>query len=319
MELSGVLVTGGAGFIGSEAVRQLVPHDRFKKIFIVDKLTYAGDLNRITNEINKSNVDFIEADVNEVDKYRTVLSECSAVIHFAAESHVDRSIENGMPFLKSNVLGTFSLLNATKDFTQIRNLVVSTDEVYGSFFEGEAKEETILNPSSQYSASKASSDLIAMAQHLTHNQDILITRCSNNYGLYQASEKAIPTFIESALFGRNIPVYGSGINIREWIHVSDHVKGIFKVLDKGNSGEIYNIGTSDRLSNVELAKIILGNLHLNEDKIEFVEDRKGHDLRYALNSSKIRRNLGWEPEIDFYEGITKTIQWYKGNMKEKGN
>lgn len=311
--MTSVLITGGAGFIGSEAVRSLAKLDRFRKIYVVDKLTYAGDVRRIDQELLNPAIEFIECDVNNVGNYRKVLKECSAVIHFAAESHVDRSISDGSPFISSNISGTYSLLTATQDFPSIRTLLVSTDEVYGSIAVGEANEDFPINPSSIYSASKASADLLALAQVSTFRQDLVITRCCNNYGPWQDVEKVIPTFISNILAGRGIPVYGSGENVREWIHVRDHVAGILLALEKGASGETYNIGTGLRVNNLELAEKLISFSPSSASEIKHVEDRLGHDFRYAINSEKIRVDLGWSPEVSFESGLKETFDWYKEN------
>ena len=313
-----VLVTGGAGFIGSEAVRALTSSNLYRKIYVVDKLTYAGDLRRIQHELQNPALEFIECDVNEVDKYRMALKDCSNVIHFAAESHVDRSISNGSPFISSNISGTYSLLAATREFPSIRTLIVSTDEVYGSLAHGEACESSALNPSSVYSASKAAADLLALAHVGTYGQDIVITRCCNNYGPWQDVEKVIPTFISNILSGGDLPVYGSGENVREWIHVSDHVVAILIALKSGIPGETYNIGTGIRLSNLELAGKLLSFDGVSVSKIRHVDDRLGHDFRYAITSEKIRHSLGWEPKFDFDFGLKETFNWYQRNPEWLG-
>jgi dTDP-glucose 4,6-dehydratase len=316
--MTSVLITGGAGFIGSEAVRFLARSDRFRKIYVVDKLTYAGDLRRIEQELLNPAIEFIESDVNNVGNYRKVLKECTAVIHFAAESHVDRSISDGSPFISSNIAGTYSLLTATQEFPSVRTLLVSTDEVYGSIAVGEANEGFPINPSSVYSASKASADLLALAQVSTFRQDLVITRCCNNYGPWQDVEKVIPTFISNILAGRGIPVYGSGENVREWIHVRDHVAGILLALEKGASGETYNIGTGLRVNNLELAEKLISFSPSSASEIKHVDDRLGHDFRYAINSEKIRVDLGWSPEVSFESGLKETFDWYKENLSWLG-
>ncbi|CAN1484216.1 RfbB dTDP-D-glucose 4,6-dehydratase [Candidatus Nanopelagicaceae bacterium] len=312
--MTSVLITGGAGFIGSEAVRALASSSRFRKIYVVDKLTYAGDLRRIEHELEDPNLEFIESDVNDVESFRNALKDCSAVLHFAAESHVDRSISNGSPFISSNIAGTYSLLSATREFPSIRTVVVSTDEVYGSVVSGEANEESAINPSSIYSASKAAADLLAMAQVSTYRQDLVITRCCNNYGPWQDSEKVIPTFIANILTGNSIPVYGSGENVREWIHVRDHVAGILLALEKGASGEIYNIGTGLRFSNLELADKLLSFDASSSSEVKHVDDRLGHDFRYAISSRKITQDLGWSPMVGFELGLRETFEWYRDNF-----
>lgn len=317
--MKNVLVTGGAGFIGSEFVRQAVSGGEYDRVFVLDSLTYAGDLNRISSEVEIGSVEFIQADLNDVKKYESVLSEISSVVHFAAESHVDRSIENGYAFVQTNILGTFSLLEATRNFPKILNMIVSTDEVYGSVLDGESSERDILEPSSAYSASKSASDLICLAQFKTHNQAIIITRCCNNYGPYQHSEKVIPTFINYGLNNRKLPIYGTGKNVREWINVKDHVRSISTLIESGTIGEIYNIGTGFRIDNLSLAETILSLLELPVDFIDFIPDRKGHDVRYALNSTKVMSQTKWKPKIGFNEGLSDTVKWYRELYLSQGS
>jgi dTDP-glucose 4,6-dehydratase len=313
--MTSVLVTGGAGFIGSEAVRTLANSGSYQRIFVVDKLTYAGDLRRIEAQLTDPNLDFIECDVNEVDRYNSALRECTQVIHFAAESHLDRSINDGSPFISSNVAGTYNLLCATKEFPAIRTLLVSTDEVYGSLATGEADEGTALSPSSIYSASKAAADLLALAHVSTYSQNIVITRCCNNYGPWQDAEKVIPTFIRNILGDSDLPVYGSGKNVREWIHISDHISGILSALRLGTSGSTYNIGTGMRISNLELADKLLSIARTSKSSIQHVDDRLGHDFRYSITSEKIRSKLDWSPVINFDVGLGETFNWYKENVQ----
>lgn len=301
------LVTGGAGFIGSEFVRKRCKHGDYKKIYIIDKLTYAADLQRISNELQCENVELIQSDVSDLNCYKSALKESDFVVHFAAESHVDRSIENGSPFIQSNIVGSYSILEASRVHAVERVLMVSTDEVYGSVETGESDESSILSPSSIYSASKASSDLIALAQFKTFRQNVIITRASNNYGVFQDSEKFIPNLIRRALANKPIPIYGDGKNIREWLHISDHIDAIDLLLERGEEGEIYNIGSGDRRSNIDVARLILGLLEKPESLIEFVEDRKGHDIRYSLDSSKIKQ-LGWKTTISFESGINSLLK-----------
>ena len=308
--MTNVFVTGGAGFIGSEFVRQICMDSSVDNVWILDKLTYAGDLNRIRTELTLKKVVLIEADLSETEKYAVELSRADVLVHFAAESHVDRSIRNGFPFIESNVLGTYLLLEAARSNLALRIIHVSTDEVYGSIEDGESSEVDILNPSSSYSSSKASSDLIALAQRHTFGQKITVTRCCNNYGPWQDREKVIPTFILSALQSSPMPIYGSGMNVREWIHVSDHVRAILHLIKIGCESEIVNVGTADRLTNLDLAGIIASELRLGADYLKFVDDRPGHDFRYALNSEKIT-DLGWAPTKSIEEGVTETVNWYR--------
>ncbi len=311
--MSRLFVTGGAGFIGSEFVRQVSRDSSIDKIWVLDKLTYAGDLNRVKAELEFEKVALINADLSETQEYSEALSHADVLVHFAAESHVDRSIQNGFPFIESNVLGTFSLLEAARrSNSDLQIIHVSTDEVYGSIERGDSSEVDILKPSSSYSASKASSDLIALAQRHTFGQRITVTRCCNNYGPWQDREKVIPTFILSALQGLPMPIYGSGMNVREWIHVSDHVKAILHLVRVGCEYELVNIGTSERLTNLELAAIIASELKISGDYLKFVDDRPGHDFRYALNSEKIR-DLGWAPTKSIGLGMSETVNWYAEN------
>ena len=303
-----ILVTGGAGFIGSEFIRKIVKENFYSKIFIIDKLTYAADLSRITKELEISGVELIIADIAETSKYEKILSKIEVVVHFAAESHVDNSINDGMPFLKSNITGTYTLLNSIRHNSDARTIIVSTDEVYGSLDIGEFSETSPLNGSSPYSASKAAADLLALAQFKTFAQDIVITRSCNNYGPMQNPEKYIPKLIKNILANQEVPIYGKGTNIREWIHVSDHVAALIKLISTGRSGEIYNIGTGERFTNLEVLNIIK-NIINRDVKINFVTDRLGHDYRYALNSSKIKSLIDWNPSHLFVDGIRDLINF----------
>lgn len=304
-----LLVTGGAGFIGSDFVKMVYNLSLFKKIYVVDKLTYASDLRRLEGVTDK--VELIHASIEDVAKYRSVLTECEFVVNFAAESHVDRSISDGRDFIESNILGSYNLLEVCREFPKVSLLHVSTDEVYGSFPEGEADEISPIKPSSTYSASKAASDQLALANFMTHSQKVCIARCSNNYGPFQHSEKFIPRSINQLLLGRKILLYGSGLNQREWIFVSDHNSALLSLLSRFKAGDVFNIGSGFRITNLDLAKIILSELDLPEDRIDFIEDRKGHDFRYALNSKKIRSFVGWKCETSFERGIASTVNWYR--------
>ena len=308
---SGILVTGGAGFIGSEFVRQLCAENEFKKIYVLDKLTYAGNLLRIQKEITSNLVEFIHADVSDVESYVKALQGVDYAVHFAAESHVDNSIKNGIPFLESNIMGTYRLLEACRANQVGRTLVVSTDEVYGSIERGETDESVNLKPSSAYSASKAAADLFALAQHKTFQQDVVITRGCNTYGPFQHEEKFIPRAIGNLLAGKPVPLYGTGENVREWMHVSDHAKGIKQVLLQGRPGEIYNLGSGTRKTNKQIIDLLLGSLNFTWDKVDYVTDRLGHDYRYALNSTKVRREIGWKATVDFDAGFLNTLDWYR--------
>lgn len=329
------LVTGGAGFIGSNYI-----HYMFEKygediqIINVDKLTYAGNLENLKAVEQRENYTFFRTDICDSDKIREIFQqyEIDRVVHFAAESHVDRSIKNPEVFVQTNVLGTLVMLNAAKEAWELKDgsfqpdkkfLHVSTDEVYGSLGEtGYFYEDTPYAPHSPYSASKASSDMLVKSYMDTYGFPANITNCSNNYGPYQFPEKLIPLMIHNALEGKKLPVYGDGLNIRDWLYVEDHVKGIDMVQEKGRLFETYNIGGHNEKTNIEIVHIILDTLleylpeederrkHISKDLITFVEDRKGHDKRYAIAPDKIREELGWYPETDFDQGIRKTIKWY---------
>jgi len=316
LKSSSILITGGAGFIGSEFVRQAAANPDYEKIFIVDSLTYAGDLSRLEGLLTNSRVELITCDINSTETYKKVLKEVRFIAHFAAESHVDRSNQDGIPFLQSNVVGTFKLLESARENGKCRTLLVSTDEVYGSIKEGEFTESSPLKPSSAYSASKTSADLFGLAMWKTFKQDVLITRGCNTYGPQQHMEKLIPLTIDRLLNGKKAPIYGDGTNIREWIHVSDHAHAINLVLKKGKTGEIYNVGTGSRYSNRDILNRILQKMNLDESSIEYVSDRPGHDFRYALDSGKIQRELDWQPAVDFSVGLDKTIDWYVGRKME---
>lgn len=306
-----ICVTGGAGFIGSEIVKQLI--DLNHDVIVIDSLTYAGDLNNLREVSNR--YDFYQTDIKDKIKLGEVFEkeQIDLVIHCAAETHVDNSITNPEIFLQSNILGTFNLLELVRQ-TSIKFIQVSTDEVYGSRTSGEFGELDLLSPSSPYSASKASAEMLVMSYVSTFNLSALIVRCSNNYGPRQFPEKLIPTIISRLNSNKNVPIYGDGSNIREWIHVSDSARAIIEVALKGRQGEIYNISSSDFRSNLEVTKKIVAILGFPESKIEFVPDRPGHDFRYAIDSSKIRSELSWAPIIDFEEGINSTVNWYKQNL-----
>ena len=310
-----VLVTGGAGFIGSEFVRQICGLESVVEVTVLDKLTYAGDVSRIKKELSAGKARFIQADLQETDRYKEAIESADTLVHFAAESHVDRSIKNGMPFMETNVLGTYSLLEAARSNSTIQIIHVSTDEVYGSVEKGESCEIDTLKPSSAYSSSKAASDLIALAQRHTFGQKITVTRCCNNYGPWQDKEKVVPTFILSALNGNKMPVYGNGMNSREWIHVSDHVKAILRLIEVRSQEPIVNIGTEDRISNLDLAALIAAALKIKGNYLKHVEDRLGHDFRYALNSAKMK-SFGWAPTKTINIGLSETVKWYEKMAKQ---
>ena len=313
-----ILVTGGAGFIGSNFVRMaLTDHLAVKdieKLTVLDALTYAGDEENLSPVANDSRYAFVKGDIRDEELVDNLMKTNEVVVHFAAESHVDRSIEGGSEFVSTNVMGTQVLLDAARRNNVNRFVHISTDEVYGSIEEGAWPEDHPLLPNSPYSASKAGSDLLVRAYHRTHNLDTIITRCSNNYGHYQFPEKVIPLFVTNILEGKKVPLYGQGLNVRDWLHVDDHCRGIALALTKGRAGEIYNIGGGTELTNLELTYKILEVMGVGEEAIERVEDRKGHDLRYSVDISKISSELGYRPEVNFDEGLKATANWYKENQ-----
>ena len=313
-----ILVTGGAGFIGSNFVRRAFDgtFSGISAITVLDKLTYAGVEANLESVRAFPNFTFVKGDIRDEKLLSTLLQEIDAVINFAAESHVDRSINNASDFIDTNVAGVQTLLDAVKASNHpIRYVQISTDEVYGSINEGAWDEDCPLLPNSPYSASKAGGELLARAYHRTHGLDVLITRCSNNYGPYHFPEKLIPLFITNLMEGKKIPVYGNGRNVRDWLHVDDHCRAIFKVLMGGRAGEIYNIGGGRELTNLEITDYILAEMGFDHSSIEYVEDRKGHDLRYSVDWSKINRELGYEPQVRFEVGLQETIKWYQENIE----
>ena len=311
-----LLVTGGAGFIGSNFIR-MIADGRLKGIYdikVLDKLTYAGVEENLDSARNFSGFEFVQGDICDPVIVNNLISEVDAVINFAAESHVDRSISGASDFVQTNIVGVQVLLDAIKaSGKNIRFLQVSTDEVYGSIEEGSWSEEWPLQPNSPYSASKASGELLARSYNRTHEMDIVITRCSNNYGSHHFPEKLIPLFITNLIEGKKVPVYGNGKNVRDWLHVDDHCRGIYSVLMNGKSGEIYNIGGGRELTNLEITDLILKEMGADNSAIEYVEDRKGHDLRYSVDWTKINRELGYEPKVKFEDGLRQTIEWYRNN------
>ena len=313
-----LLVTGGAGFIGSNFVRRIADgtYSGISSLIVLDKLTYAGLQINLASAEGFSGYRFVEGDICDPSTVGPLIDEVDAVINFAAESHVDRSISGSTDFVQTNIVGVQVLLDAVKSSgRKIRFLQVSTDEVYGSIKTGSWTEESPLLPNSPYSASKAGGELLARAYHRTHGLDILITRCSNNYGPHHFPEKLIPLFITNLIEGKKVPVYGDGKNVRDWLHVDDHCQGIFKALQIGRPGEVYNIGGGQELSNLEITELILKSMGANSDSMEYVEDRKGHDFRYSVNCEKAKKELGYEPKIDFSTGLLETIDWYKNNEK----
>jgi dTDP-glucose 4,6-dehydratase len=314
-----LMITGGAGFIGSRFAELLVSQkipNQFSSITVLDNLTYSGNLTNLDSIISTPEFYFHKVDICNQTEVEAVIKEHSidVIVNFAAESHVDRSIESSYEFLHTNVMGTQNLLDLAKKYSVTRFLQVSTDEVYGAIPEGSWDEDEPLKPNSPYSASKAGADLLVLAYGKTFGINVGITRCCNNYGLRQFPEKIIPLFVSNLIDGKRVPIYGDGNQIREWIHVDDHCHGVFEVLQNGKSGEIYNIAGTNELRNIELARKIISYFDKNEDEaFEFVEDRKGHDIRYSLTGNKSRTELGIEPKIDFETGLRETIEWYVAN------
>jgi len=302
-----VLVTGGAGFIGSNFVRYMLQRHPGYEIVVLDALTYAGRLENLQDVAVK--IEFIKGNICIREDVNKAIEGCDVVLNFAAESHVDRSIMDAGSFVRTDVLGTYQLLETARESRIEKFIQISTDEVYGSIQKGSFDEAAPLQPNSPYSASKAGADMLARAYFVTHGFPIVITRSSNNYGPYQYPEKLIPLFITNLISSKKVPLYGDGLNVRDWIYVSDNCSAIDLVFHRGKAGEVYNIGGGCEKTNIEIARRILQLLGKGEDSIEYVEDRKGHDRRYSLDSSKIQ-GLGWRPEMDFDRGIESTVEWY---------
>jgi dTDP-glucose 4,6-dehydratase len=312
-----MLVTGGAGFIGSHYVRNVLGNcwglEAPESVVVLDKLTYAGTTTNLTEVLDDPRLRFVEGDILDRSLVDDLMAEADVVVHFAAESHVDRSIMGAADFVMTNVVGTQTLLDSALQHGISKFVHVSTDEVYGSIDEGSWDEEQPLEPNSPYSASKASSDLIARSYWRTHKLPVCVTRCSNNYGPHQFPEKVIPLFITNLLDGGTVPLYGEGANVRDWLHVDDHCRGIHLVLVGGRPGEVYNIGGGTEMPNKELTARLLAACGKNWESVEYVEDRKGHDLRYSVDISKISRELGYQPAVDFDQGLAATVTWYAEN------
>jgi dTDP-glucose 4,6-dehydratase len=314
-----VFITGGAGFIGSEFARSALNGNLKEfniepsELIVYDSLTYAGNLQNLETLQNNDKFKFILGNICDPNLNKCIPYECDLVINFAAESHVDRSLSNASIFIETNVLGTQNVLEVVKEKKVKKFIQVSTDEVYGSITDGSWEEDFPLAPNSPYAASKASADLIALSYFKTYQLPLMITRCSNNYGPYQNIEKLIPLFITNLIEGKKVPLYGNGKNIREWIHVSDHIRGIACAYKYGDTGEIYNIAGDTELTNIEITQIILQKFNFDDSKIEYVADRKGHDFRYSLNDKKIR-SLGFMNKIKFEVGLNDTISWYQDNQ-----
>ena len=330
--MKNILVTGGAGFIGSNFVKFMLEKHPEYKIINIDALTYAGNLENLKDIDGNPNYKFVKVDIRDREKIEEIFkkNEITSVVNFAAESHVDRSIEEPEVFLTTNIIGTQVLLDTAKKNWKVnpkdkyckeykpgvKFIQVSTDEVYGELGETGMFVETMpLMPNSPYSASKASADMIVRAYNETFGMPVNITRCSNNYGPYQFPEKLIPLIINNCLKEKDLPVYGDGMQVRDWLHVSDHCSAIDTVLHKGRDGEVYNIGGNNEKANIEIVKLIIGTLGKSEDLIKYVKDRPGHDRRYAIDNTKITTELGWEPEYTFEQGMKETIQWYLENTK----
>jgi dTDP-glucose 4,6-dehydratase len=316
--MKNILVTGGAGFIGSNFIRYLLQRYREYRVINYDVLTYAGNLENLSGADLSPRYIFVKADICDKAALENVFRDykVDAVVHFAAESHVDRSILGPSVFINTNVLGTTVLLEAARRAGVTRFVHVSTDEVYGSLgTSGKFVETTPLHPNSPYSASKASSDLVALAYFHTYSIPVIVTRCSNNYGPYQFPEKLIPLMIANALNDKPLPVYGDGLNVRDWLYVEDHCSALDIVLHKGKEGEVYNIGGNNEQANIDIVKLILTELEKPHSLITFVKDRPGHDRRYAIDAAKIKKDLGWEPSHTFEKGIHETIHWYLDNKE----
>lgn len=315
------LVTGGAGFIGGNFVHYLIEKYPNDQVVCVDKLTYAGNLETLEPVKNNKNFFFEQVDITDVTEIDRVFNKYNpdVVVNFAAESHVDRSIEDPSLFLTTNIIGTQVLLDASRKYNIKRYHQVSTDEVYGDLPLDRPDllftEQTPIHTSSPYSASKASADLLCLAYHRTYQMNLTITRCSNNYGPYHFPEKLIPLMIINTMNDEKLPVYGKGENVRDWLYVTDHCSAIDLVIEKGKSGEVYNVGGNAERTNLEVVKQVLGHLGKNESNIEYVTDRLGHDLRYAIDFSKLKNELGWQPTVNFEEGLSSTIKWYQENRQ----
>lgn len=309
-----ILVTGGAGFIGSNFVRYILETYPDYKVTNLDCLNYAGNLENLSDICKNKNYEFIKGDIRDFKTVKKLINNCDYVVNFAAQTHVDRSIKEAEDFIETNINGVFTLLEACRGSNIKLFVQISTDEVYGSILDGSFIETDAISPSSPYSASKAGADALCNAYCATYGMPIIVTRCTNNYGPYQYPEKVIPLFITNILEGKRVPLYGDGLNVRDWIYVLDHVRAVDFLMHKAKPGEIFNISSNNETTNIELTKIILNKFSLNENFIEYVEDRPAHDRRYSLDSSKLRA-LGWKPIYDFSASLDATIDWYKNNTK----
>ena len=312
-----LLVTGGAGFIGANFIHYWLENNPEDSIINLDSLTYAGNLENLKGCEGNPNYKFIKGDICDKDLVNDIVKEVDLIVHFAAETHVDRSIIDGGSFVRTNVLGTHTLLEAAKNNNGIRFHHISTDEVFGALdlVDPKFQENTPYDPRSPYSASKAASDHLVRAYWHTHKLPITISNCTNNYGPYQFPEKLIPLFVTNLIEGKKVPVYGKGGNIRDWIHVDDHNAGVEAIIKKGRIGETYGLGGENELTNLDITNNILSLMGFGEEMIEYVEDRKGHDFRYAMDISKAKNELGWYPKVDFKTGLAKTVVWYRQNQE----
>ncbi len=308
-----LLVTGGAGFIGSHFVRRQVKSGLWQSVTVLDALTYAGIRANLAECEANPQFSFVHGNITDHDLVNTIMAKVDVVVHFAAESHVDRSLLNPQLFVETNVLGTHTLVHAAHKYGVKQFIHISTDEVYGSVVNGDSIESDNLDPRSPYSASKAASDLLVLSYYSTYDLDVRVTRCTNNYGSNQFPETIIPLFITNLLRGKQLPLYGDGKNVRQWINVEDHCRGIELVIERGRAGEIYNLGSGNEYRNIDLTKLILTAMDRDKSAIEFVADRAGHDLRYSLDYSKAISELGYQPQVDFEAGLASTIEWYRAN------
>lgn len=309
-----ILVTGGAGFIGSNFVNGLLSeYAPWNEIIVLDALTYAGNLANLETAMENPRVRFVKGDIRDIGLVDKLMAGVDTVVHFAAESHVDRSILDPNEFISTNVLGTNTLLNSALHANISKFIHVSTDEVYGSIDSGSWTEDSPIAPNSPYSASKAGSDLIALSYFRTYGLPVIVTRCSNNYGRYQFPEKLIPLAISNLIDVKSIPIYGDGLNSRDWLDVRDHCRAINLIIENGSIGNVYNIGGGRELSNIEMARLLLNQFHLDESYINFVEDRKGHDRRYSVSFDKVKKECGYQPKYVFEDSLKETIDWYRAN------
>ena len=311
-----ILVTGGAGFIGSNFIHYWLQTHPGDQIINFDLLTYAGNIKNLEDISSNPNYTFVKGDIADAEQVNSLMPGVDLIVNFAAETHVDRSIKDSADFIRTNVEGTRVLLEAAKNNGGIRFHHISTDEVFGSLGKEDEpfNELTPYDPRSPYSAAKASSDHLVRAYYHTYGLSVTISNCSNNYGPYQYTEKMIPLFITNLLQGKKIPLYGTGENVRDWVHVDDHNRGVAMIIEQGKIGETYCLGGGNEKNNLSLTKFILGLMEQSEDMIEYIADRPGHDLRYAINFSKAKRELGWQPQVDFIAGLRATVEWYKNNQ-----